>query len=729
MSPFLTAGRPLDLYGVHAGREALLARAEHPHFSEWWGRFTQGCRAQLDEQAWPDADDSPEARHARAQAVATRMEAIALAAALTGDDDLGRRAAAMLRAVAEDPAPWMGPEHHKHYPDLNADLLTAERCKRLAATYSWARAWLSAEDRRSALSALRERGGGVIFADVQRGAWWADGHNSNWCAVLNSGLGLAALAVGEEDAATASAWLERAREAVRRILDMASEEGAGVVGIGYWLYCFRSSPDLAQALASCGDGALLAHPFWRRAVEFPLHFSMPDLSGWANFGDCGYPGLSGSPLFYAIAAVTGDRRAQWLANRIAGERPAERLTYWDLLACDPALPEEPPDNLPACRLFSSVHLCSLRSDWSRDAVWLALKGGSNAWSHCHLDLNSFIISAFGERLAIDPGPWPYTKDYWTSVEPPVSTAWHNTLVVDGADQRQPPRFRMSYDPVEAGDAYGLLDGFADTSWAALVRGDATTAYADTLDHFRRYVVYLKPDTFLIFDDVRVREARTQRHLQWLLHSEWPMEETAAGLHVRGEKAELHVLPLLPRQRASKFLPDRPSHGKGAAHAPVHCWALRPQWHHIWNVVPDRSPYPHWHPKGGPCLFGPDYPFMVLLQATRRGEAPRWQGEALGREGVGGAWLRAGDTEALAVFNPAGATCTVRDNVFAASAGRTAGLCGKNTVQTDAEQLVMRFRNGKRLDWIALNARNLQHAGETLLASPQRQERATGTFSV
>jgi hypothetical protein len=32
---------------------------------------------------------------------------------------------------------------------------------------------------------------------------------------------------------------------------------------------------------------------------------------------------------------------------------------------------------------------------------------------------------------------------------------------------------------------------------------------------------------------------------------------------------------------------------------------------------------------------------------------------------------------------------------------------------------MRFRNGKRQDWLALEARNLQHAGENLLASAQR----------
>ena len=323
-----------DLYGVRARREQLRERARHPLFAEWWEHFLAECRARLDEPVWPDAGPSSEERHARAQAAAGQMETLAFAAALTEDERPGRRAAAILREVALDPDPWMGPAHKHHYPELDADLLVAERCKRFAATLSWAAPWIEAEDRRLALDALRERGGGVIFTDAGRGAWWADAPNSNWCAVLMSGLGLAALALRESDPAAAEAWLDRAKGAVTRVLDLAAEEGAGIEGMGYWVYCFTSSLDLAEALAAAEDGSLLAHPFWGRAAGFPLYFSLPDLSGWTNFGDCGYPGLGGSSLLYAVAAHTGDRRAQWLAHRIArGKRSTT--------TCSAATPRSP----------------------------------------------------------------------------------------------------------------------------------------------------------------------------------------------------------------------------------------------------------------------------------------------------------------------------------------------------------------------------------------------------
>jgi hypothetical protein len=472
-------------------------------------------------------------------------------------------------------------------------------------------------------AALHDRGGSVIFADALRGAWWADGYNSNWTAVLNSGLGLAALAVAAEYPDEARQWLERATTVARAMLDLAVEEGAGVEGVGYWTYCFSSLFDLAEALRAGGDARLIGHPCWRKAIEFPLYQALPDLSGWLNFGDCGYPGLAGSPLLYGLASRLGDRRAQWLANRISGEPPTARVGWRDLLWCDPEVPEEPPTALPPSRFFHSVHLAVLRSDWSAEAVQFVLKGGSNAWSHCHLDLNSFVLNAGGERLAVDPGPWPYTPDYWTSVEPPVSTAWHNTLTIDGADQRQPPRFRMGYDLEESGDAWCRLGGFHDDGTVATVWGDATSAYGDVLEAFLRRVFYRRPGLFVIADEVRLREARVQRHLQWLLHAALPMESTpGGGVRVKGEKHDLWVTPVLPLGFRAKFLPDRCG-PPGSTRPPVHAWALRPPWHHLWNVSPSRSPYPQWDPRGTPGLYGTEHCFVVVLEVTAAGKPPVW----------------------------------------------------------------------------------------------------------
>ncbi|MCC7494298.1 MAG: heparinase II/III family protein [Fimbriimonadaceae bacterium] len=609
-----------DYAQVSQQREQYLAQAQRPRWAGWWNDFLaaqQALAAAPLDLALPRL------------ALAGQAEPLALAAALTADPALGAAVAARLTVVLDDDSPWMDPGHQRHYSELHADLLLAELTKRLVTAGGWAAPWLSADLATRLAAAVRQRGGQVIADDAAHGAWWADGHNSNWCAVLQSGLGFAALYLNEP------AWRQRATVAITGVLDLLAPEGAGLEGCSYWVYCARSCHDFAVALAGTGDRHLLDHPFWSRAIEFALHLTTPGVRGWANFGDCGYPGVGGSHLFYAIAALTGDGRAQWLGDQVSGGAGG----WADFLFYDPTVVASAPSEQPGSRLFSSVHLASLRSGWEPEAVQLVLKGGSNAWSHCHLDLNSFILTAGGERLAVDPGPWPYTDDYWTSVEPPQSTAWHNTLTVDGGDQRQPPRYRLSTDLAAGGEAWCALDHWHQAGGLTVVRGDASSAYADTLDRFHRWVVHLAPATFLIFDDVRVREARTQRHLQWLLHTLLPQERTADGLLVRGQQAALHLSLLAPQPHGWKRLADRRTTGHAEGEV-VHASAFRPAWHHIWNASPRRPPHPHWEPAGQPSLYGAAYPFVALLQVTAAAGEPTWRAEPVTGDGVVGARLQA-----------------------------------------------------------------------------------------
>ena len=222
---------------------------------------------------------------------------------------------------------------------------------------------------------------------------------------------------------------------------------------------------------------------------------------------------------------------------------------------------------------------------------------------------------------MDPGPW-LTDHYWTSVEPPVSTA----LQRYGRRRRPsggPPRYRMSSDLEESGAAWCRLDGFADDGGCASVRGDATAAYADTLERFVRRLHFRRPALLVVVDDVVVRDVRTQRHLQWLLHTVLPTEVAGEGrLVVRGTRHDLWVSAVLPAGGRWKTLPDRAAPA-GSSRPAVHAWALRPPWHHIWNVSPGRSPYPQWDGRGTPGLYGPRYQFAVVLEVTPAGSSPAW----------------------------------------------------------------------------------------------------------
>lgn len=632
---------------------------EHPRFADWWEGFLREREADLKTPLWPkvkqmgDSSEDLDARQARLMTAANRAETLGLAYAVTGDKRFGRRGRGILaKIVADDTPTWMTPVHKAMYPEVSADLYVSILSKTIACAYGWLRPLLSEELKQDLWAKMKSLGPGVIYRDSGesangKSAWWSDAYNSNWCSVLNGGMGVAALVFRDMDRRTTGRWIALAKDRIVAMLDLVAKEGAGLEGTSYWFGCFGPILEFCECLKTVTGEDLFGHSFWKVAHEYLTHLTMPDFSGFANFGDSHYPGVHGSWMLYGIASRASNGRAQWLANRISDKAG---VSHRDLLFYDPDLAEIPPDDLPTSRIFESIHLATFRSGWEEDAVFFALKGGSNSWSHCHLDLNSFILHAYGEPLAIDPGTPGYSPHYFNSVEPPVSTAWHNTITVDGANQRQPPRYRMSYDVKEGGDAYCKLSNFMESDAIAMIRGDATSAYADTLKQFHREVVYLKPNCFIIHDDIIVMDVRTQRHFEWLLHSAAPMTDLGDRIEIRGAKATLVVQPLLPQALHYKFHADRWT-GNRANPVPIHCLSIRQEWHHLWNVQPGDSPYPQWDQRRPHPLFGRRYRYLVILTALKTGDSNVPAAELLTVEDGVGVRLRWKDRVDTVIFSP------------------------------------------------------------------------------
>ncbi len=367
----------IDFCGVWAHRDDILKKTELPCFSAWWERLIE----QLQNAENPS------------------LETVAFAYAVTGDENLGQKAVRLFREALPGYIPLGGAK--EHYPELEADLSTASACKTLAYNYSFLYPLLESEDKQAIFSMLRERGGGVIYRETLEGAWWGNAPNSNWCSHLHSGLGLSGLVLMEDDEEEGQKWVGTATKTMNTMLDLAGEEGAGIEGPGYWCGCYRSVQELVEALKNTNRADLYTHKFWERCVEFPLYMSRPDKSGLINFSDTGYSGLGSSHFFYAIANAKQHGLAQWFGDCIS-ERSSPSI--WDLIYYAPSVTPTPPNNLPTCRLFKSVHLASFRSSWEEDAAFFILKGGSNAWSHCHLDLNSFSLMLMENALSLTRAP-------------------------------------------------------------------------------------------------------------------------------------------------------------------------------------------------------------------------------------------------------------------------------------------------------------------------------------
>ena len=102
------------------------------------------------------------------------------------------------------------------------------------------------------------------------------------------------------------------------------------------------------------------------------------------------------------------------------------------------LPDAPTGVKPASKaaVFKGEQAMALfRSGWSPDAAWFALKGGTAAASHGHMDVGSFAYDAHGTRWIHDLGPENYNlpgyfgSKRWTYFR--LQNRSHNTLEIGG----------------------------------------------------------------------------------------------------------------------------------------------------------------------------------------------------------------------------------------------------------------------------------------------------------
>lgn len=412
-----------------------------------------------------------------------RIEALTLVYVLTGDARYLAKAKEQVKVVLSWDC-WVDPCHGG--ANSRADLATGEICRGLGLFYDWAYSALSQSERDEIRREMVQRGIIPIYERSLEGAFWAR-HYSNWCAVVHGGGGVAALAVlGEEP--EASAWLDRIEAKMRCFLDAMDSEGGWVEGTCYWDYGVSYALWFTDALKRVTRGGrdLYRHERLAKTLNFVLYCTMPDAKGTVNFSDSPYANTFDSFLVRRLAAEYQNRFASWHLTRV----PTGNL--WDLLwqGGTPA-PEAPTnDALPPAKLFPTIHWAVLRQGCaSPDDCLFAIKGGTNDDWHGHRDMAGFLLNAFGKRLLIDQGMGMYRKEYWKGQDYEVTSEGHNTLLLDGKGQE-----RRAEDCAQ-------ITRFFHSDACGYVLCDTSKAYGARLTRFLRHVVYLRPDTFVVFDDI------------------------------------------------------------------------------------------------------------------------------------------------------------------------------------------------------------------------------------
>ena len=426
--------------------------------ARWYGEVRAQAEAILAEP--PSTYEIPDGKRllATSRRVLDRVTTLAMVWHVSGDARFKDRAWAELAAAAAF-KDWNPP----HFLD------TAEMTLAFGLGYDWLyHAWTDAERRtlREAIVRLGLEPGLACHTNRGKSNWWPR-CSHNWNQVCNGGLVGGSLAIADEEPELAGRIIELGLASVQLPMREFAPDGAWAEGPGYWDYATSYNVYLLAALETAlgTDLGLSDAEGFDETGLFPIHMTSPIGLTFA-FADVHETMRFQSPQLLWLARRF--RQGAYAAFQHARARPEALDLLWD--AADPP----PSATLPTARHFRGAEVVAMRSAWDDpQAVFVGLKGGSNAVNHSHLDLGSIVVDARGVRWLSDlgadnynlPGYFAIRDQRWTYYRNRAES--HNTLLVNpgqGPDQKT--------------DAVAPITHFETFDGRSRATVDLSAAYAD-----------------------------------------------------------------------------------------------------------------------------------------------------------------------------------------------------------------------------------------------------------
>lgn len=456
-----------------------------------------------------------------------QMEACALAYALTGDAAAGAEAKRrLLHYIAFDPD---GSTNTFHNDEPAMSILWNG-----THAYDWTYSLYTAEERAKIESVLVKRAK-AVYDLLNKHRFHVDPRNSHLGRQIGF-LGAACLALGREHPEMET-WYGYVMETYRTVFPAwGRDDGGWNEGPHYWTWYMEWALEYMMALRQAGadDGVLSRKPFFRATPYFFVYQCAPG-APLSPFGDGGQFTRWAPNVVRTFAEFFDDPVLRWFAD--AYHLPAAHNLV-SALALLPTRRIAPPSaDFPQTRFFPGVGLVCSHSDIvhpTNDVFFTLRASPYGSVSHGHNDQNCFVLSAYGEGLAIPSGYYNFYgsphHDKWTR-----STRAKSGIVYDNVTSQ-----------VRGERAKSALTNFSATNGVVVFTGDATAAYGGALTEARRDVVRLGADLFVLRDRLAAPKPHTWKYT---LNAFERMETDEAAQRVRIARgaARLDVRFLGPRK--------------------------------------------------------------------------------------------------------------------------------------------------------------------------------------
>ena len=340
------------------------------------------------------------------------------------------------------------------------------------------------------------------FDHIKVGEWPSILDRTNLRVVATAGLmASACLLHGEHP--DAPAWLELARDSLRRVASYQPVDGSFDEGISYWTYTFTHyifCLELLRRKLGIDDRALLP---WPAMARYTLDMRLPTAGNpidAINVGDASSSAEAAGPAW--IARNFRDSTAQYQVLQPQAVRTnSVGNTVWAAIWFDPSVPAALPADGWLDHRYPLGVLVS-RSGWELADGVLVFRSGHGT-NHEHADRNGLLFKAYGERLLNDPLHASYsTKDpKWLLRQTPA----HTSILIDGHGHYYHDGSKGTNSTLASAEIQAYRTG---PSWM-LATSDALDAYQraqQPVTRVQRTVLFLKPDILLVLDRVSLTKA-------------------------------------------------------------------------------------------------------------------------------------------------------------------------------------------------------------------------------
>lgn len=440
------------------------------------------------------------------------MEVLAFAYMMTGDPEYGEAARRwMLHIAGWDPK---GATSAAVNDESSMPILL-----KLSRAYTWAYDALSPEDRQIIQDVMRERGTEAYNILVRR-PFESKPYGSHAGRSLGF-LGEAAIAfLG--DFPEAEQWFDYVVRIFFAIYPAwGGDPGGWAEGHAYWTSYMNRVIWFIDALQAGTGLNLYEKAFFQNTGMFKL-YTHPPYSKMGPFGDHADRGPTSSDgnVMAQFAQVYDNEYYKWYAERMGSVVETGVMGYIKAsLRPVSQLRGKAPLDLPSSAYFPDVGWVAMhkRLGQSEDSIQFMFKSSPyGSFSHSLADQNTFTLEAYGTPLAISSGyrPW-YGSDHhmqWTK-----TTYAQNGVLVDGKSQM-----------VQSLNAKGEIISFLHGKSFDYTAGEAAAAYGGLMDRYIRHAVYVRPDLFVLFDDLKTPKPSS---FSWLLHAYHKMDVDESGGYI------------------------------------------------------------------------------------------------------------------------------------------------------------------------------------------------------